>query len=123
MIDIWLAEKYSELLTPASAWDSTSAHVFTVPAGKRWFLLNVTVNRNASGTLFVFINNRASAAIMLLGYEGAGTGWTTYPEGVNDQHWNGSMMVLDEGEEIDLAFGAAQGAGAVIGLSVLEVDI
>lgn len=117
---ITLARKVNNYLSPASAWDSTTAHHYVVPADKRWILLYGIVNLDASGTLSVYVRDAADKIVGLLATYAAGTGVKAYPI---DAYWSGDgPIVLDAGEYIRLVCGAAQGAGAYSSCVVLEFE-
>ena len=104
---------------------STTAQEYTVPTGKRWILIGGQVTRDASGTIAVDIYDSSDKKIMKLNYQSAavntvpliGTGSSTHVSGM------AGPIVLDAGEYVKLAFGAAQGAGASAACIVIEVSV
>ena len=123
---VYLGKKHNVRLTPASAWDSTTAHKQGPGAGKRWILLYGAVNRNANATLSVRIVDSSGDDICYISNHAATTGWSTFPNTYYD-HKNlrtgGGLIIVDgdAGEELQWNFGAAQGAAAVIAFSVIEL--
>ncbi|MEE9540567.1 MAG: hypothetical protein V3V85_03615, partial [Candidatus Thorarchaeota archaeon] len=99
---------------------------YEVPTGKRWYLLGGTTNRDVSGDLVIVCLDTSGNVILELQYEAAGTGSATWPSASNSARHHsgvGRPMVLDAGEQVDLTFGAAQGAGAYASCVVLEVNM
>lgn len=111
-------------LTPASAWDSTTSHTLTVPAGKIWLNPHGYIKRNASGTLLVRIYSATPTVIFVLASYAAGTDGVNFPDvNVTKTTPNiGGLLRLNSGEKLVFSFGAAQGAGAEINYAYWEVD-
>lgn len=114
---------YQEELTPASAWDSTTAHTFTVPADKIWLNPHGYVKRNANATLLVRIYSTTPTVSYVLASYAASTTGVSFPDpSTSGSSIQGNIVRLDPGETLRFAFGAAQGAGAEINLRVWEID-
>lgn len=111
-------------LTPASAWDSTTSHTLTVPAGKIWINPHGYVKRNASGTLLVRKYSATPTVVYVLASYGAGTSGVNFPdEAVTGTTPNQQgLLRFDAGEKLVFTFGAAQGAGAEINYFYWEID-
>lgn len=104
---------------------STTAQEYTVPAGKRWFVLGGYVKRDASSTLAVVAYDVSDKIIMYFDYQAAATGQTAWPcQDAHDRAVNPSYpIILDAGEYVGISFGSAQGAGAEASCIILEIDI
>lgn len=121
-----LARKVSVYLEDATtAFDSTTAHAITCPAGKRWFLIGGITGRDVSSTLDITVKNVSNAILMWLEDSAAGTGASSYPSIVaaNKHMIHNRLIILDVGEYVAWAFGTAQGASAYLSYNYLEVDL
>ena len=108
------------LVDATSTWDSTTSQVTTVPTGKRWFFITGHVFLDANATLTVNLRDTANNPIQRLSYYAAGTGYKQIPEsGYVDLP---SVVPIPAGWDFQITCGAAQGAGAHIGIMVVEVD-
>lgn len=131
--NIMSASKVNNYITDATdvgagnlKFDSTTEATFTVPAGKRWFLIAGSMNRDANTWAVVDFYDSADKNIMRLAECSPATGRTGYPNNsaVNAMEGHKAIpMILDAGEYIKLTFGAAQGAGANASCLVLEIPI
>lgn len=106
-----------------SAWDATTHHAYTVPAGERWLLFGGVINRDANATLDVTVQNAAGKTILYLSDQAAGTGITHYP----DSSVGGDQIIrpipLDAGMVVYILTGAAQGAGAYSSCFIIRVGV
>lgn len=123
MMDLARARKVEiYLLDATSTWDATTNHKWTVPAGKRWFVIGGNVKRDANETLYVTCHNSSDEQILQLVSEAAATTLKAWPES-DYAIWGGTPIVLDAGDYIYFLCGGAQGAAAYISGWVLEVDV
>lgn len=115
-------EKYAAAGT--TYWQTTQQYKAVVPSGKRWILLGINTYRDQNGTLSVAIRDASDEYILYVGADGAATGWCVFPNRTDgDTMFSGFPIIVDEGEYIDIAFGAAQTTGAHCTVHVLEVDL
>ncbi len=105
-------------------FDSTTTALWTVPSGKRWFLMYGSISRDTSSTLTIKLYDSSDKLIGMIDSKSAATGDTPFTGtgasatvAKGKQYW-----VLDAGEYVKLTFGAAQGASATASCVVIEVD-
>lgn len=112
------------LLDATSTWDSTTNHKLVVPTGKRWKVLVITVKNDVNATVSTYWLDSSDVVIAQLGNQAANTARTTWPDtGTSDFLQGPENLIMDAGEQIEIACGVAQGAGAYIYVHALEVDI
>lgn len=107
-------------------FDSTTLQEYEVPAGKRWLLLGGVVVIDANATCTVSIMDRSDKLIRRIIAQTATTGTVPYPSTNSSVTYEGGVAwphILDEGEYVQILFGAAQGAGASASCQVIEVSI
>ena len=120
------ARKVNNLVETAAAFSvSTSEHKWTVPNSKRWFLIGGIIVRDSAETVIIQAYDPTELIYRLAGKAPA-TGTHGYPDGESEGAPRGEEaipLILDQGEQIVVTFGGAQGAGASISCIVLEVDV
>lgn len=126
--DVLLTDKLNNYVEDATTnWDSTTEHILTVPANKRWIILGGVVNRDVStgtASLTITLHDSSDNIIGLLLFLGDGTGQIAYPNPVEDKRiMSFSKLVLDANEYVKFVIGEAQGAGAYLSCMVLEIPI
>ena len=104
-------------------FDSTTEQKYTVPSGKRWYLIGGVVNRDVSKTLTITACDTSDKIIHSVAFASAGTGKHNYPTGVAGTANLHRPIILDAGEYIHIVFGDAQGAGAYASCVVIEVTL
>lgn len=106
-------------------WTSTTEQEYTVPSGKRWYLLGGIVNADVNATCTVRIEDSSNNIIQQLHYESARTGICAYPQQYSSGYSQNApfIMILDAGELVKIVMGAAQGAGAFASCVVIEVTL
>ena len=97
-------------------WTSTTVQTYTVPAGKRWFLICGSVFLSDNATCVVTMTDGTNT-LGLMASHAATTGWVEYPE---FQHPHDH--ILDPGWTIVITAGVAQGATAKASCIVYEYD-
>ena len=111
-------------ISDSSNFDSTTQHDFTVPTGKRWIVLGAMVKPDASATVNVTWRDSSDNLLAYLISVGAGTANLAWPHTTTTNHFTpGWHIILDAGDYIRIAFGAAQGAGAYIACPVIEIGV
>lgn len=105
-------------------WSSTTTYEATVPVSKRWYFLYGMVDPDASATVAVHVKNSADKILTLLTNVAAGTAIISVPNTVASSTTLNpdGLIVMDAGDYIGVTFGAAQGTGADVNFSFLEVD-
>lgn len=116
MEGIYLLRKITNYLENSGTFDSTTTQNYTVPAGTRWILIGGHVYRDNNSAITVYVRDASDNNIIELLNEGAAAA-TWNPLAIPDNH----LAILDAGEDIQFTFGAAQGAGASLSISYLEV--
>lgn len=106
-------------------YDTSTLMQYTVPAGKRWFVLTLQVYRDNSSTLDIRVKDSLGQYVMYLDDLAAGTGFSQTPSSVGAAFTPQFPFpcVLDAGNIVHILFGSAQGAGGTIALQVLEVSL
>lgn len=108
--------------TSGGLWtDTTHFKTTAVAAHRRQLVLGGVTNRSVSGTVVIYAYDVSGNIIACLANEGAATGITGYPESTT--FMINAPMILDEGEYIQMTFGAAQGATAYASCVVIEVEL
>lgn len=123
--DLLAAPKVNNYILGATNFSQdTSTHLWTVPAGKRWYLIAGGIKRDAAQTCVVHIEDASAKLYYRLSAVAAGTSWVGFPndetEGCPKGH-EAVPIIIDAGEIIRVTFGGAQGAAASISCIVLEV--
>lgn len=110
------------LLNATTTWDTTILYSWIVPAAKRWFIMGGMINRDASATVNVDLVDAANRSFNNLLSESAATGIHEWPDKLKT-NFDPMPRILDAGEKIRFAFGAAQSTAAYISGWVLEIDV
>lgn len=95
--------------------ESTTHHVITVPAGKRWYHQNIVVTRDVSATLDVGVYDSNDVLIYYVAQVAAGADTRNIT--------TSTLRHMQAGDYIDFVFGVAQTAAARITISYLELDV
>ena len=111
----------SQVSGAASFSESTAEHRITVPANKRYILLHGMIYRDTSSTLDVYIVDSGNEKIFHLVDEAAGTGLTNVPE--EGFAMNRPLILLVEGDYIQVVFGTAQSTSGEVKIRLLELGI
>jgi len=105
---------------------STTTQEWTVPTGKRWFVLGGNFNWNVSATAIFQAHDSSDKIIGTLMKTTAITGdhpWPSILSSVMVSGDHASPWILDAGEYVKVTAGAAQGATATASCVVLEIDV
>lgn len=108
----------SKYVNATTTWDSTTQHVITVPAKKRWYLQYGRINRDVSSTLDISLRDTANSYFQLIATAAAGTSGVNFPEPKDSR-----VYILDPGDDVIFVFGTAQSTAAYIHMRALEVDL
>lgn len=115
-----VTKKINNRLLSSATWDSTTEHKFTVPTGKRWFVLDGGLSRDVSSDCKINIYDSGDNLIDGLGLASTATGTYWWPNATYPLY---NPKVVDAGEYIDYLFASAQSTAAWIMCRVLEVGV
>lgn len=107
-------------------WPDTTHYRATCPTGKRWFLLGGIVKPDVNADVTIQIKNSSDEALHQLHYQAASTNTQAYPKQTadyNHQVPQPAGFVLDEGDYVEITFGAIQSTNAYASCPALEVDV
>lgn len=106
-------------------WPTDKLYKAEVPAGKRWFFICGSVDRNVSSTCTIRIHNNLDEVVTQLCGLAAATGIASYPstDDVSTTLSMGSMIPMDPGWYVAMVFGTSQDASTYASALVLEVDL
>lgn len=119
-VNTW--EKYAASGT--TYWVDTTHYRITCPADVRMFILYGMHDASQSATRTVSVHNAADEIIQSVHYLAAGTGAVPVPDTVevastvSPAVW---PLILDEGEYLEILFGAAQDTDAIASFTLLEI--
>jgi hypothetical protein len=116
-IQTTLGVPLAKLITNFQTLGAVATHTQTVPATKRWLLLDGSIERDNAATLQINITDAADQIFIHSNTEAAGTTRVSLAS-----LFSSMPILLDAGHKIVLTWGVAQ-TTPEISLVVLEIDV
>jgi len=101
---------------------AVATKVWTVPANKRWLLINCYAERDANATLILSVTSSGDKNLGFLSTVAAGVSNITFGSIANATAHRFDPILLKAGDKVVLTWGVAQ-VTPEVSLSVIEYDI